>query len=250
VTVAIKRLSGSKCAAGVATVGRAGDGIGKYSALQPPSRSCVLPWNLATAEVAGGLGISGVKNDEVERIVVEASGGTFTISHGSEETAPLPFNATAAQLAAALEGLASIGAGNVFVEGGPGGEGGGTPYTIVFIGALAQQAITPLTTNRVSLVADGTGTKLATVIVLRPGGSLDLHRFVLALVEQKEKVALETGEEHGAIPPGAIARIEENIAKNPTVACLDALSAPLPTEGPIATNNEQPFPYYGEVTIE
>jgi hypothetical protein len=249
VAVAIKRLNGTKCAAGVAKVGRTGDGFAKYTALQPPSRSCVLPWNLVTAEVAGGLGIGGVKHDEVERIVVNAVGGTFTISHGGVETVPLPYNATALVVQSALEALPSIGAGNVSVSGGPGGEGGGTPYTIVFVGALAETAITPLTTNRESLVAGGSGTKLATVIVVVPGGRLDLHRFVLSLVEQSEKVALEEGEEHGMFP-GAISRIEANIAKNPTVACLDALSAGLPTEGSIATNNTQPFPYYGEVTIE
>ncbi|CAN0529876.1 unnamed protein product, partial [Ectocarpus sp. 8 AP-2014] len=32
-----------------------------------------------------------------------ASGGTFTLSHGGEETAEIPWNATAATLQAALE---------------------------------------------------------------------------------------------------------------------------------------------------
>jgi hypothetical protein len=241
-SVSIKPLESTNCAVAHVNIGR------KYTALQPPIRTCVLPWNLVTAEVGGGLGINGVKHDEVEQITVSAGGGTFTIKHGGEETAPLPFNATAGEVQAALEGLLSIGPGNVHVEGGPGGPGGGTPYTIVFIGALAEKAITPLTTNRSALVAAG-GVKLATVVVLVPGGELDLHRFVLSLVERQNKVSLEAGEELGKIPPGAIARIEENFAKSPLVACANPLSGPLPSVA-LTKDQGQAFPYYGEITVE
>jgi hypothetical protein len=247
----VKRFGETTCATARGRVGRPTEGkFGHYTAKQPPSRSCVLPWTLASLEVAGGLGIGGVKNNEVERIIVNAAGGTFTIIHAEETTAALPYNATATEVREALEGLASIGAGNVFVSGGPGSEGGSTPYTVAFVGELAEKAITPITTDRSGLVAGGkTGLALATVVVLVPGGTLDLHRFILALVEQKVKAQIEGFEEHGVFV-GAIKRIEENIAKNPNVACLDPLSAPLPSPGPIVTNNEQPFPYYGEITVE
>jgi len=250
VSVAVKPLA-RECASAFAHVGRAGSSkFGDYTALQPPVRTCVLPWNLVTAEVAGGLGITGSKHDEVERIFVNAAGGTFTISHGGETTEPIAFNATHAEVQSALESLASIGAHNVSVSGGPGGEGGKNPYTIVFVGALAEKAITPLTTNREGLEAGAGGVKLATVVVVVPGGELDLHRFILSLVEQQQKVMLEGLEEKG-FAVGSISRIEENIALNPTVACANPLSAPLPGSGEmIATNNEQPFPYYGEIIVE
>jgi hypothetical protein len=242
VSVSVKALESTDCAVAKMTVGK------KYTAQQPPFRTCVLPWNLTDAEVAGGLGITGAKHNEVESITVNAAGGTFTIKHAGEETEPIPYNASASQVQSALEGLVSIGPGNVLVKGGPGGEGGGTPYTIVFIGSLGEKAITPLTTNREGLIAGGGGVKLATVIVLVPGGELDLHRFVLSLVEQQQKTSLEAAEEKGSFV-GAISRIEQNIAKNPLVSCVSPLSGPLPTGGN-TKDQAQAFPYYGEITVE
>lgn len=249
VSVMVKALKGTNCATVTARVGNAKGGFGAYTALQPPSRQCGLPYPLVSAEVAGGLGISGVKRNEVERITVNAGGGTFTISHGGETTAPIAYNASASTVQKALEGLTSIGTGNVAVEGGPGGEGGGTPYTVVFVGALAEKAITPLTTSHASLIPGNSGAFLATVVVLVPGGALDLHRFILSLIEQKVKAELEFAEEHGQFV-GAISRIEANVAKTPQVACLDPLSGPLPNpEEGITKDQTQPFPYYGEVTV-
>jgi hypothetical protein len=250
VLVSVKALKGTNCATASMRVGGPKGEFGEYTALQPPSRSCGLPWPLVSAEVSGGLGISGLRRDEVERITVNAAGGTFTISHGGYTTKAITYNASAAEVQSALELLPSIGSGNVAVKGGPGGDGGGTPYTVVFVGSLAERAITPLTTNRSSLTAGSGGVSLATVVVLVPGGSLDLHRFILSLIEQKEKVTLESFEEKGFLV-GSISRIEANVARIPQVACLDALSGPPvnPNE-PILTDQQQPFPYYGEVQVE
>jgi hypothetical protein len=250
VTVSVKTLKGTNCASVSAGVGGAEGEFGKYTALQPPSRSCGLPYPLVNAEVAGGLGISGLRVNEVERITVNASGGTFTISHGKDTTGPVPFNASAAQVQSAAEGLASIGPGNVLVKGGPGGEGGGTPYLVEFVGGLAKMAITPLTTSRSSLTPSNDGAFLATVVVLRPGGALDLHRFILSLIEQRAKAGLEFAEEYGSFV-GAIERIEANVARTPQVACLDSLSGPVPSpEEALLVDQQQPFPYYGEVQVE
>ena len=187
VSVMVKGLKGTNCATVTARVGNAKGGFGRYTALQPPTRLCPLPWALVSAEVAGGLGISEVKRDEVERITVNAAGGTFTISHGGFTTGAIPFNATASEVQSQLEALPSIGAGNVHVNGGPGDEGGHAPYTVVFVGKLAEQAITPLTTDRSALIPGKAGAFLATVVVIVPGGALDLHRFILSLIEQKAK---------------------------------------------------------------
>jgi hypothetical protein len=244
VTVSFKGLKGTNCATASARVGGPNGEFGEYTALQPPSRSCGLPYPLVDAEVAGGLGISGLRVNEIERITVNAGGGTFTISHGGDTTGQIPFNASAKELQEALEKLSSIGANNVKVSGGPGGA-----YFVEFVGSLATMAIAPLTTSHASLTPSKTGAFLATVVVLRPGGELDLHRFVLSLIEQRVKAELEFAEEHGQAV-GAIGRIEANVAKNPQVACLDPLSGPpLPTK-PLLEDQQQPFPYYGEVQVE
>jgi hypothetical protein len=250
VLVSVKAVKGTNCASFSVRVGGPKGEFGEYTALQPPSRSCGLPYPLVNAEVAGGLGISGLRVNEIERITVNAGGGTFTISHGGNTTGPIHYNASAGEVQSALEALESIGPGNVVVKGGPGGEGGGTPYIVEFVGSLAKMAITPLTTDRSSLAPSKNGAFLATVVVLRPGGELDLHRFILSLIEQRVKAELEFAEEYGKFV-GAISRIEANVATTPQVACLDPLSGPLPNpEDPILTDQQQPFPYYGEVQVE
>jgi hypothetical protein len=62
------------------------------------------------------------------------TGGGFALSFGGQKTAAIPFNATAAQVQAALTALASIGAANVTCTGGP---LPGSSVTITFAGSLA-----------------------------------------------------------------------------------------------------------------
>lgn len=247
VVISVKALKGTDCAAVSARVGGPKGEFGTYTALQPPSRSCGLPYPLVDAEVAGGLGVSGHRVNEIERITVNAGGGTFTISHGEDTTGPIAYNASAAEVQKALEELPSIGSGNVIVKGGPGGE---NPYIVIFVGALGEAAQSPLTTSHASLTPGKTGAFLATVVVLQPGGELDLHRFILSLIEQRVKAELEFAEEYGKLV-GAIGRIEANVARTPQVACLDPLSGPPPnpSEG-VLIDQQQPFPYYGEVQVE
>lgn len=64
--------------------------------------------------------------------------GTFTLTYGGDTTAAIAFGATAAQVSAALNALASItAAGGVTVSGTAGG-----PYSIVFVTAGARTAFT------------------------------------------------------------------------------------------------------------
>jgi hypothetical protein len=64
------------------------------------------------------------------------------------------------------------------------------------------------------------------------------------------KAELEFAEEYGQFV-GAIKRIEANVARTPQVACLDPLSGPpVNPEDPILHDQQQPFPYYGEVQVE
>jgi NHL repeat-containing protein len=74
--------------------------------------------------------------DEQQTLTVNATAGQFRLTFGANTTGDLEFDATAAQVQAALNGLASIsaGGGSVSVTGGPGGAGGATPYRIAFDG--------------------------------------------------------------------------------------------------------------------
>lgn len=62
------------------------------------------------------------------------TGGTFTLSFDGQVTAPIAYNATAAAVRTALEGLGAIEAGDVTVTGGP---GPATPWVVVFGGRYA-----------------------------------------------------------------------------------------------------------------
>lgn len=84
--------------------------------------------------------------DEEQQVTVTgATGGTFTLTFGANTTAGIPYNATAAQVDAALELIASVGAGNVAVEGAAGG-----PWRIRFVGTLAAA-------NQAAMTASGAG---------------------------------------------------------------------------------------------
>ena len=85
--------------------------------------------------------------NERQTVTVDATGGTFALTLRGSTTGPIPFDAGAEALQSALEGLASVGPGNVNVTGGPGGN---APYVLVFTGDLAG-------TNVPESVADSSG---------------------------------------------------------------------------------------------
>jgi len=78
--------------------------------------------------------------DDVQTLTqASATGGTFTITFGFGtvySTAPIPYNATAAQVQSALQALPNIGAGNMSCTGGALGSSG---VVCTFGGALANQ---------------------------------------------------------------------------------------------------------------
>jgi hypothetical protein len=238
VEIAVKHPIKSRCATITAKVNPE-----KYKAFQPRKRTCEMPWPGLSESIAEALGVSGVRSNEIETIRVNATGGTFTITYAGETTVPLGYNASAVEVQGALEELLAVNPGDITVSGGPGGEGGGTPYTLAFGAALAEQSVTPVTTNRLGLTG---GSKLASVIVIRPGGPLDLRRFILSLIEQKQKVGFE---EAGYF--AAVTKTETNMALTPQTSCVDPPSAPpLNPEKHQTTDKKQAFPYYGEVQVE
>lgn len=82
--------------------------------------------------------------DEIQTVTITGSptGGTFTLTFGANTTTAIAYNATASAVQSALQALASIGAGNALVSGGP---GPGTPYTVQFTSGLGQAGQSLLT---------------------------------------------------------------------------------------------------------
>jgi uncharacterized repeat protein (TIGR01451 family) len=71
-------------------------------------------------------------------LTVSATGGTFRLAtSGGLGTAPIAFNASAAELQAAID--AADGAGSAAVSGGPGNTTGSKPYTVTLTGPLHGQ---------------------------------------------------------------------------------------------------------------
>lgn len=106
-----------------------------------------------------GVVASGPNDDpqnEIQEVVVEpaVTGGTFKLSPRELEqtTTSVAYDASASTVEEALEALASIGSGNVEVSGEAGG-----PWTIEYVGALADQDITPLQVVESALVGGEAG---------------------------------------------------------------------------------------------
>jgi hypothetical protein len=94
----------------------------------------------ATTTTQGFAGVN-----EVQTIgATGAVSGTFTLTFDGQTTGNLPFNATAAQIQAALEGLSNIDAGEVAVAGGPVNT---TAVTITFTGDLSATDVALITGN-------------------------------------------------------------------------------------------------------
>jgi hypothetical protein len=108
-------------------------------------------------------------NDEVQSLSIAASSGTFKLGFedprqggGKQETASLPFDATALEVESALNSLSTIAGfgGSVSVSGGPGDATGSNPYLVTFEGALAGDEVPQLTIDRGALGPAAIGARL------------------------------------------------------------------------------------------
>jgi hypothetical protein len=79
--------------------------------------------------------------NEVQSVKVDGTGGTFQLLAEGDLTAKLPFNATPAAVATALEDLPAIPEGSVTVSGGVGNSGGTNPYLVTFDGPLGGENV-------------------------------------------------------------------------------------------------------------
>jgi hypothetical protein len=129
--------------------------------------------------------------NEVQQLAIDATGGTFTVTFGANTTAALAYNITAAALQTALAGLASIGAGNVAVSGGPGNAGATAPYVVTFIGTKAGADQPAMTTSAVSLTGSA---HTAAVSTLTPGAAAayNVERYVSVCCIDEEGQSVST----------------------------------------------------------
>lgn len=90
---------------------------------------------------------AGTNEKQSVTITGSPTGGTFTLTFGSKTTGNIAFDATAADVQAALEALESIGEDNVICTGGP----LPTEIDVYFIGELASQSQALITADSTSL---------------------------------------------------------------------------------------------------
>lgn len=118
-------------------------------------------------EAAGFTGVrtAGTGTNEVQTVTITGgpTGGGFTLTFGAQTTYSLPYNASAADVQAALWLLSSILPGGVSVTGGP---GPATPYVVRFTGLSAATDVATMTAAHT--FTGGAGPNIA-VSVTTPG---------------------------------------------------------------------------------
>ncbi|MGC5033071.1 hypothetical protein [Micromonospora sp. DT229] len=129
-----------------------------------------LPLGRITA--SGKYGPYAGRTSEVQTVSITGgpTGGTFTLTFAGETTAAIPYNATAAQVRAALEALASINTGEVTTAGG---QLPGTPVTVTFGGRFAGDNVPQMTAGSGSLTGGSTPTAAVTTSTGGAGGATD-----------------------------------------------------------------------------
>ncbi len=114
--------------------------------------------------------------DEIQSVTVTATGGVFTLAFNGEGSGEIPFNATAGEVEAALDGIPGLGAGQVAVSGEAGG-----PWSVQFTGARAGRNVPQLTVNAGGLAGPEPGAVVATTTA---GFSLFDDRAAAATIKE------------------------------------------------------------------
>jgi hypothetical protein len=123
----------------------------------------VSQFGFAVIRLIGAAGALGGVNEVVTLTeATNITAGTYTLTFGGQTTAAIAWDATAAQVQAALEALSTIGVGNILVTGMVGGLTA-APATLTFVNALGNRDVGAVTSNQAGL----TGT--FTIAVPTPG---------------------------------------------------------------------------------
>lgn len=156
--------------------GRRGDSTAAQVASQLQLKSLQIQSSRQENQVSGSLVGQAINNagalttltDEVQAITITGSptGGTFTLTYSAQTTAAIDFDATAAEVQAALEALSNLAPGDVYVTGGP------LPADrlhVRFAGTLAGTDVSQMTANSGSLTGGSSPT--VTISTLQAGGA-------------------------------------------------------------------------------
>ncbi len=181
--------------------GRRGDSVAAQVASQIQFKSLQLQSSRQENTVSGTLVGQSINNagalttltDEVQALAITGSptGGTFTLTYASQTTAAIPYNATAAQVQAALEALSNIAVGDVFCVGGP------LPTArihIRFAGLLAGTNVAQITSTD-SLTG---GTTPATAITTLQAGGASIPQIAESPVSGNE-IAIYVDSAYGSL---------------------------------------------------
>lgn len=105
--------------------------------------------------------------NEVQTVTVNGTptGGTFQLSYNGQTTGTIAYNAAASVVQTALQGLATVGSGNLLVTGGAGG-----PYTCTFAGSKGGMKIVNLIVGDAGASLTGGSTPSVSVARTTPGG--------------------------------------------------------------------------------
>ncbi|MFJ3699501.1 hypothetical protein ACIPW9_36155 [Streptomyces sp. NPDC090052] len=105
---------------------------------------------------------------EVQTVTITGTptGGTYTLTYSGQTTAGIPYNATAAQVKAALEALSNVDPGDVATGGGA---QPGTAVTVTFGGQFSGDNVTQMTATGTNLT--GGTTPAVTVTTTTAGGA-------------------------------------------------------------------------------
>ncbi len=127
---------------------------------------------------AFGWGVAPGPVDEEQEVRIRASAGQFKLGLGASTTADLPFDASAGEVEAALNGLTSLQPGaSISVRSIPGNTSGSTPYiyVVAFSGSLAGVDVEQLSVESGTAPPAGgsptTGLEVRTRANGSPGGS-------------------------------------------------------------------------------
>lgn len=126
-----------------------------------------LPVAVTTSGSNSGYAVPLVtKANEVKTITITGTptGGTFTLTLDGETTAAIAYNAVAATVLTAIEGLSNVDSGAAVVTGGP---GPGTAWVVTFSGTQYLGADVPAMTATSSLTG---GTSPAIAVTTSTGG--------------------------------------------------------------------------------
>jgi hypothetical protein len=173
------------------------------------------------------------QQNEIQRYRTIADGGTYTLSLASETTAPIPAEASLAQVKEALEGLAAVGPGDVEVTGFPPSEGNAL-YTVTFENGLANTDVPTLQIDPSGLTFSKGAVSVERPMTTQPGFDGHMGEGILTAAFGVD-VWGASGQVYVADEGGAIYVFNATASRPPVV--IDGSDSPVGTFGALPEAN-------------